>query len=1091
MAQITSGPVGILPGQNMFETDSTRQGILDARESFVRMANVIFSRTAIAVERPDAVAALNATTPITQYLMWHQNIGEQHIEPLPASSEYDEVVYSIEERDSLLKIPSFAESLSRASKKVLVNGLASDIPQWSVWKAVAPLGGIEDNTDPEEVFSLAKTYDYPEDPEDGPLTMQQRNLLILDDDRFSTGARVWVQGDSNTGGFWTIWEYAPGNAAADEYGFILVQTQNYRTTDFWEYIDWYAEGYTVTNPPVVRYADAAARNAAENPNPNTKFVRLDNDGSNHWVWTVFSDGAWNIVARERGTIRLSERLYASDREMLFDPTLPPPTYEKLKRVFNREGSWELRVIIDAMRESGIFTELEINEVFFSMLHFVHAQQDQVSWAFKTSFLNIGGYDESLRPVPVQPVDNTQNLLDYIEEVKPYRVKTRDFTRTVAPDIDVVPLRVTDFDLPPYYDPETGKYRILSLANTVDLEIIKTTQPWKDWYDNYQNPVIDPEQWEPNTFNPVRHMEIEFHYDRVDHMPLIAEEFFTYHAGEELRFDTMESLDNRLIEVFINGEKIRGAYASGTGNALFLYTTPPDNAEIKLVIRQGLSFFLAADRIQRFYNPVHAEKNIRAMLGLLPKNVIDGGSLADVEDDYEARVVFGSNAGGQEVINSYGLADPIHNGDRPEELVVVGSSESIAIHVNDENGNSFVMASAVPAMDLMVPKETGDYDARSLNEIAHDVGVIGGQLPTTIISVETVDVDAIKAAVASVMDVSLVIIRKLKNGVKWESTTQYRKGDVVQWTNGQLYIATSNTVPVGTLPNTLTHWVSRGKPTSLISTSTIIDVPQLLTALASYNAKIHKEIGQTPIFVQRSDGWEFVKAEGPVGDLVNDLEFDSTEIVYTGSAITPPTYQKAAKTKKKAKVLENGDIEKIIDKPGVVWINDERIEFFDYEETAPGEHTLRQLRRGTHGTPIGNEQRAINRVSSGQVNIPDTSFAMGNGQQVDFILEGDFADTNGLDVVIYDALKTENGEPIIFDYYSGYDVYIPQRKDFDYKSKLVNGDIVVTFTKPPANNAKVIIGKSDVAIHKAGSPVVDGRKLYEIRPDNNLGGMTHY
>lgn len=1091
MAQITSGPVGILPGQNMFETDSTRQGILDARESFVRMANVIFARTAIAVERPDAVNALNATTPVTPYMMWHQNTGEQHIEPLPASSEYDEMVYSIEERDSLLKIPSFAEELSRASKKILVNGLASDIPQWSVWKAVAPLGGVEDDTDPEDVFSLAKTYDYPENIEDGPLTMHQRNLLILDDDRFSTGSRVWVQGDANTGGFWTIWEYSPGNAASDEYGFILVQTQNYRTTDFWEYVDWYADGYTVTNPPVVRYADAASRNAAENPNPNTKFVKLDNDGNNHWVWTVFSDGAWNIVARERGTIRLSDKLYAPNREMLFDPNMPPPTYSQLKRVFNREGSWELRVMIDVMRESGIFTELEINEVFFSMLHFVHAQQDQVSWAFKTSFLNIGGYDESLRPVPVQPVDNTQNLLDYIEEVKPYRVKTRDFTRTVAPDIDVAPIRVTDFDLPPYYDPETGKYRILSIANAVDLEIIKTTQPWKDWYDNYKNPVIDPEQWEPNSFNPVRHMEIEFRYDRVDHMPIIAEEYFVYKEDEEIRFDTMENLNNRLLEVYINGEKIKGAYVSGSDNTLFLYITPPNNAEIKLVIRQGLSFFLAADRIQRFYNPVFAEKNIRVMLGLLPKNVIDGGNFADNEDDYVAKVVFGTNPDGQEIINSYGLADPIHNGDRPEELVVVGTSESIAIRVNDADGNSYMMASAVPAMDLMVPKETGDYDARPLNEIPYDIGVIGGQLPTTMISVETVNEAAIKAAVSTVMDVSLVIIRKLKNGTKWETTTQYRKGDVVQWNNGLLYIAFVDIVPAGTLPNTLTHWMSYGKPTSIVSTSTLIDVPQLLTALAPYGAKIHKEIGETPIFVQRSDGWEFVKSEEVAGELVTDLDFDATEIVYSGTAITPPTYQKVAKTKKKAKTLEADDIEKIIDKPGVVWVNDERVEFFEYEETSPGEYVLRQLRRGTHGTPIGNEQRVINRTSSGQEDIPDSSFAIGDGQRVEFTLEGDFTDLHNLDVVIYDALKTPNGEPIIFDYYSGYNVYIPQRKDFDYRATLVNGDILITFVKAPANNVEVIIGKSSAAVHKAGTKIVDGRKLYSIRPDNNLGGMTHY
>lgn len=1087
MAQISSGPVGILPGQSMFETDSTRKGILEARESFVRMVNVVFERTAIAVERPEAVVALDAETPVPDYMIWRQQTGERHIQTIPAASEYDEKVYSIEERDALLMIPEFRASLQTAERRVLVNGLNNDVPQWSVWKASAPEGGVIDSTDPEDVFSLARTYDFPREG-DEPLTKSQRNLLIqAEDGLFTRGSRVLVQGDASTGGFWTIWEYSPDAAEADEYGFVLRRTQTYRTRDFWDHIDWYAEGYSVANPPVVRYATAAARNAAENPVPNTKFVRLEDDGSGRWVWTVFADGAWNIVAREKGTIRLSEKLYDSTREMLFEPTSQAPSVERLRRVFNREGSWELRVIIDALRDAGAFRDIEINEVFFSMLHFVHAQQDQVSWAFKTSFLNIGGYNESLRAVPVQPVDNTQNLLDYIEEVKPYRVKTRDFTRVVSPDLDVANLEVTDFDLPPYYEETTGKYRILSIGNPVDLAIIKSKRPWKDWYENYQKPVREPDYYEASTFNPVRQMNIKMEFDRVDHMPIIAEELFIYRDGEPHHFDTRESMDNRLVEVFINHERVKSKYVAASGNRLFLSTTPPDRADVKVIIRQGLSFMLAADRMQRFYNPVAAEKNIRRMLGLEPKiGTLDGGSFDDAEtSDYKIEI-----GSGDETMNTdpfYGLSDPLHSGDRPEELVVVGASEALAIKVKIDGGASFIMATARPGMDLMAPKETGDFDARPLEELSHDIGVVGSRNPATLISVNSVDIATINAAIAPVVDPSLVIIRKIKNGPQWSASVAYKEGDVVR--NGNSLYKARIDIQGGQV-TTLTNWSPYGSPTSMISISDQTVVADLVQALSAFSATIFKQIETTPVFVQRSDGWEFVRWEEAHGVLVNDISPDDTEIeVSLSSNITLPTYQKVAKSKGKSKIKESivdgSGVKKVIEEPGVVWINGERVEFYDYtEDQETNTITLREIRRGTHGTQISTEDRIVNRTGEG-------AFPRGDGNQTQFDLEGVFTDTKSLDVVLHGALKEADGTARIFDYYSGYDVFLKPIIDVDYTVKLEADRIVVTFMKAPEVNVEVIIGKTNSLIHKSGSEVSDGRKKFDIRPDNAVGGMVFY
>ena len=63
-------------------------------------------------------------------------------------------------------------------------------------------------------------------------------------------------------------------------------------------------------------------------------------------------------------------------------------------IANRDGSAELRCLADALRAS-LLTDAETNELLFSMLHFVHAQQDDVDWAFKTSFMTIADYNVAL------------------------------------------------------------------------------------------------------------------------------------------------------------------------------------------------------------------------------------------------------------------------------------------------------------------------------------------------------------------------------------------------------------------------------------------------------------------------------------------------------------------------------------------------------------------------------------------------------------------------------------------------------------------------------------------------------------------------
>ncbi|RYD41484.1 MAG: hypothetical protein EOP83_33840, partial [Verrucomicrobiaceae bacterium] len=69
-------------------------------------------------------------------------------------------------------------------------------------------------------------------------------LLKAADKSFNIGQRILVRNDERLNGFWTIWVYAPADSTADAAGLVFEDVQTYRTTDFFDVVDWYADGYS-------------------------------------------------------------------------------------------------------------------------------------------------------------------------------------------------------------------------------------------------------------------------------------------------------------------------------------------------------------------------------------------------------------------------------------------------------------------------------------------------------------------------------------------------------------------------------------------------------------------------------------------------------------------------------------------------------------------------------------------------------------------------------------------------------------------------------------------------------------------------------
>jgi hypothetical protein len=718
--------IEIRPRQSLFGgTDDPRQTLWAARESMIGMINRIFAREDFVRQRVAPVQRLlgladyfptrNETETSPAVLAWSSRDALEC--GLPSRFEYDIEVFSLDERNDLLLSAEFENARSRGMKRrVLVNGLESAIPFWSVWEYDPATDGFGDDDalryeSADDLFVLAPAYDVK------VTSRSERNSLDI-----AIGAVVLVQTDASASGFWTLWRYDPNHFAADAEGFTLLRAQDFRSSDFIEVVDWYADGYGPERPPVVSFANRLARDTAMGTNPSSTFVMVEDDGAeanSGWMWSVFEDGQWKTVALEKRTLRIKDELFtrltespdttgyatgiASDTVLDWDTIGwevsswegQPLARHRLTNIPRREGALEVRAILNAL-VGEVFNDDETNELFFSLVHFAHSHLDQVNWAFKTSFLYIGGYNEALVQSPIQRADNTENLLSYIEEVKPYRVKTRDFARGLAPPIEIGNLEATDFDKPYYFDPVLRRYRRLDPTVGADIAIL-STGPYRRWYENHLKSGYDLDNYSPSTWNPIRRLKTTVMFDRVDgwvtadgsrFYPSFTHRNSTGTIGSYIINSTFPFSEHVVPGLLVSGAGVASGAVVKSVTPNSITVTAPHFA----IVHGQLTFSYnhAARRIEDHYVakfPGQREKNLEALLKLDFKGVITDGNGDALSNDV---LVEGNSEDidGLYLINptvdgvvSLGLNDPKTAENRPEELVLAGNQDYVAFNVH--------------------------------------------------------------------------------------------------------------------------------------------------------------------------------------------------------------------------------------------------------------------------------------------------------------------------------------------------------------------------------------------------------------------------
>ena len=301
---------------------------------------------------------------------------------------------------------------------------------------------------------------------------------------------VLVRSDSTTFDKWSMYEWNKKLKVWNK-----IRNQSYDVTKYWNYIDWYVDGYNQFTK--IDYVIENTYELALLEDFIGAIIKVKNIGSGGWVLLEKFDNVdtidyslnYKVVARQNGTIQFLKTLYTFKNTSLgFDG----PLFDS--EVYDASALEELRIILNTIKDKLFVDNLrsEYIKLFFASLRYVFKEQLYVDWAFKTSFVKATHNAGELRQKVTYNSDSLEDFENYVKEVKPYRTKVREYVSAYS-SFDNSQSAVTDFDLIPYINNNTILPVSVKLNEEGQVEtLFEDIQqyPWKFWYDNIGFKITD-------------------------------------------------------------------------------------------------------------------------------------------------------------------------------------------------------------------------------------------------------------------------------------------------------------------------------------------------------------------------------------------------------------------------------------------------------------------------------------------------------------------------------------------------------------------------------------------------------------------------
>lgn len=283
------------------------------------------------------------------------------------------------------------------------------------------------------------------------------------------GTKILIISNSQFNGNWTIYTW-------DGQGFSNVRQQEYNLENYWNFIDWYEPGYDIRTIPDYTVSDFVSIPATGIA--NGQLIKVNNTGNGSWGIYKKTAAGLDPVALQNATIEINNLLYNPESAGIGYDVV---SFDNIGFDYNPTDNF--RMLISALRNDILIDDLRSIFVgsVFALFEYIFYEQKQPDWLFKTSFISILHKLRSLDQYPSYVRDNQDYYKSYIEEVKPYKTKIREYILGFD-KLDVADFgATTDFDFPVYFDTESGTYQLPDY--TQNLAILDQP-PYVYWMNNY-------------------------------------------------------------------------------------------------------------------------------------------------------------------------------------------------------------------------------------------------------------------------------------------------------------------------------------------------------------------------------------------------------------------------------------------------------------------------------------------------------------------------------------------------------------------------------------------------------------------------------
>ena len=295
--------------------------------------------------------------------------------------------------------------------------------------------------------------------------------------------RIYVKNDANYNNRWSIYRK---NITVDPDE--LIEVQGFNTANAWRFTNWFDSGYS-SKTTYTHIVDAYHEISKLSLKAGDIIKVKDSGAGLFEVYRYDSPGQLPLIGKENGTIQIKAELW---NQIGYDYKSFDTDPWDLS-LFN-----ELRNIMQGLKQDIFVGDLAeyYNKILFILIDFILAEQKYSDWIFKTSFLSIKHRINALKP-SISYIKNRQEFYEqYINEVKPYRSKVREYNMEYY-GIEPTIMTFTDFDLPSYYDETLGIFRSPNgQFPTKDTELLNTKPEYQDWKNNYKFEVDSVELFSP-------------------------------------------------------------------------------------------------------------------------------------------------------------------------------------------------------------------------------------------------------------------------------------------------------------------------------------------------------------------------------------------------------------------------------------------------------------------------------------------------------------------------------------------------------------------------------------------------------------------